>query len=72
VTEDCLGCGTCIDACFIKNVRLEDGHSVIGESCLGCGNCIEACPNDAVVMVNESGRHIDEIIRRLEKVVSVQ
>ncbi len=72
VTENCQGCGTCVDTCFIKNIRLEDGLSVIGDGCLGCGNCVEACPNDAIVMVNQSGQHIDEVIRRLEKVVSVQ
>jgi len=72
VTEDCQGCGTCVDACFVKNIRLENGHSVIGDDCMGCGNCVEICPNDAIVMVNGAGRHIDEVIQRLEKIVSVQ
>jgi ferredoxin len=72
VTDQCIGCGACTSSCFVKNIRQEDGHSVIGEGCLGCGNCVETCPNGAIIMVNESGVHIDEVIRRLEKVVSVQ
>jgi len=72
VTESCTGCGVCIDACFINNIRQEGERAVIGDDCLGCGNCVEMCPDGAIVMVNESGVHIDEVIRRLENVVTVQ
>lgn len=72
VTDRCVGCGTCSSSCFINNIRQEDGRSVIGDGCLGCGNCVETCPNGAIVMVNESGVHIDEVIRRLENAVTVQ
>jgi NAD-dependent dihydropyrimidine dehydrogenase PreA subunit len=72
VTDQCTGCGTCSSSCFIDNIGQQDGRSVIGEACLGCGNCVETCPNGAIVMVNESGVHIDEVIRRLEKAVTVQ
>ena len=72
VTDQCTGCGDCSSACFINNIREVDGQAVIGEGCLGCGNCVETCPSGAIIMVNESGTHIDEVIRRLEKIVSVQ
>jgi len=32
---------------------------------------VETCPNNAIVMVNQSGVHIDEVIQRLEKAVTV-
>jgi len=72
VTDQCIGCGTCSSSCFIHNISQQDGRSIIGEACLGCGNCVETCPNNAIVMVNESGIHIDEVIRRLEEAVTVE
>ena len=48
VTGDCIGCGSCIDVCFIDAVELVDGKAVISDECRGCGRCVEICPQNAI------------------------
>ncbi len=50
VTGDCIGCGSCADACPQRCIDLSAGRAVIDEShCLHCGGCASACPVGAVV-----------------------
>lgn len=48
VTGDCSGCGVCIDACFIKAIKMVDGVASISDMCRGCGRCVESCPQKAI------------------------
>ncbi len=48
--EKCVGCGTCVEACFLGNISVVDGKAKHGPSCSGCGKCVEVCPNKAVTM----------------------
>jgi ferredoxin len=48
VTDDCTGCGTCVEHCYIRAISLVDGRAAIGDSCRACGRCATFCPNDAV------------------------
>ncbi len=48
----CDGCGACVDACFLGEIRIENGVSVTNESsCAGCGACVKSCPRDARTLV---------------------
>jgi uncharacterized pyridoxamine 5'-phosphate oxidase family protein/Pyruvate/2-oxoacid:ferredoxin oxidoreductase delta subunit len=50
ITEDCLGCGSCLNAC--PQNCIESGsipHVIEQEHCLHCGNCMNVCPAGAVV-----------------------
>lgn len=47
-TEDCVGCGVCVQKCPMNNVRLKDGRPVWGDSCTHCMACISYCPAEAV------------------------
>ena len=72
VTEDCTGCGSCVDnVCFINAIHLVDGKAVIGEDCRGCGNCAEVCPQGAIKVVIEREDYIENAIERLSKAVDV-
>ena len=53
VSEDCIGCGDCVEACYGgEKVITIDGHqAVIHERCIGCGKCIAACPEGAIALV---------------------
>jgi ferredoxin len=49
VTDDCVGCGTCVSTCFVGAAALVEGRSHIDpEACKGCGRCALACPNGAI------------------------
>ena len=48
VTEKCIGCGKCADACILNNIRLENKRPVWGQSCTHCMSCICGCPTEAI------------------------
>ena len=49
ITEDCIGCGSCLTVCPQDCINGDQVPFVIAqENCLHCGNCMEACPAGAV------------------------
>lgn len=49
VTDECLGCPACWEACPQKCINLSDVPVIIDQShCLRCGLCKEACPLQAI------------------------
>lgn len=42
----CKSCGTCVEACKSKALRLTEGRIVYDyQKCIGCDTCIHICPN---------------------------
>lgn len=50
ITEECIGCGICAEACMRGVIfRTEKGRCEIDyQGCLECGRCYEHCPNKAI------------------------
>lgn len=49
VTDECLGCPACWEACPQKCIDLSDVPVIIDQThCLRCGLCKEACPLQAI------------------------
>ncbi len=47
--RDCLGCGTCIDACKIGAIfERDDGKIAV---CVHCGYCVDFCPHGVLEVV---------------------
>lgn len=73
VTEDCAGCGTCLEegVCIFKGISLEGGVAVINDHCKGCGRCAARCPNQAIQAVIESPDYVNQAIERLNQKIDV-
>ncbi|MPM38094.1 NAD(P)H-quinone oxidoreductase subunit I, chloroplastic [bioreactor metagenome] len=49
ITDACIGCGTCKDACPQQCIMEGSPYRIQPEHCLHCGACFEACPAKAIV-----------------------
>ena len=72
VNEDCIGCGTCVDVCFVEAISIKNGRSVIGEACRGCGRCVTVCPEEAISLTVDDINNIHESIGRIEALVDLK
>jgi len=58
-SDECIGCGTCVEKCQIKAISLEDDLAKIDESkCIGCGVCAHLCPQSAIDLEKTEQREI--------------
>jgi UDP-glucose 4-epimerase len=72
IIGDCIGCGTCVEACIFKQIKIIDGKAVIGEECKGCGRCANICPNDAIEIRVENPEYIRQCIDRISTYVDIK
>ncbi|MCD4777269.1 MAG: 4Fe-4S binding protein [Candidatus Aegiribacteria sp.] len=48
-TDDCTGCGKCVEVCPYNAIEVIDGDAVIDPSlCHFCYRCVEECPEGAI------------------------
>jgi ferredoxin len=52
-TDNCIGCGKCVELCPLNNIHLTAGKPVWGNHCTHCMACICDCPSEAI----EYGKH---------------
>ena len=50
ITEECIKCGTCVEACPVSAISEGDDQYVIdADACISCGTCEANCPIGAIV-----------------------
>ncbi|MCU0822417.1 MAG: NAD-dependent epimerase/dehydratase family protein [Spirochaetes bacterium] len=69
VTEDCIGCGTCIQTCGFGAIAIKNGKAVHNDQCRGCGRCERFCPNGAIKISIENKDFIKDAEKRIESYV---
>ncbi|MFT5700059.1 MAG: ferredoxin [Desulforhopalus sp.] len=54
ISDNCVGCGSCIEGCTFNAISVDDDVYKINHSkCDACGDCYTVCPVDAIDVVNE-------------------
>ena len=48
--DKCNACGSCVDACPVEALKLEDKAKVDEEACIDCGTCVDECPEEAITL----------------------
>lgn len=48
VTEECNGCGDCIDVCPSMAITLQPSPSIDLGLCIYCGDCLQSCASKAI------------------------
>ncbi|KPA19267.1 4Fe-4S ferredoxin [Candidatus Magnetomorum sp. HK-1] len=69
VTDDCIGCGKCVDKCFINAIEIVDEKAVLSELCRSCGRCALYCPTKAIKLSISESDAADQVVARIEAVV---
>jgi ferredoxin len=65
VTDDCQGCGTCVEHCYIKAIEIVGGRAVMSDYCRACGRCATVCPNDAITVSIDDPDFIEKSYERI-------
>ena len=47
--EECIGCETCVPACPVNAISMQDGVAFIDQdTCTQCESCVAVCPVEAI------------------------
>lgn len=71
ITDNCIGCGTCLNTCFINAISIENNRAVISEDCRGCGRCVTQCPEGAVSLEITDKDSVNTLLSRISTKVNV-
>ena len=49
--EKCTGCETCVEACPVEAITMENEKAKVdADACTDCGTCVDECPAEAITV----------------------
>jgi Na+-translocating ferredoxin:NAD+ oxidoreductase RNF subunit RnfB len=72
ITDNCNGCGLCVETCIFDQITITDEKAAIGDECKGCGRCATVCRRDGVRITIDDPAYIDRCIERISTLVDVK
>ena len=48
IGEECIACGSCIDACPVEAIAVGEVYLIDPAKCIDCGACATECPTEAI------------------------
>ncbi len=49
IANTCIGCGLCVNLCFMNSIKLESLKAQIDSiDCCGCNLCVDECPTNSI------------------------
>ena len=69
--KKCIGCGTCVDKCFVNAISMKGDKAEIAARCRGCGRCAIYCPQDAIRLKMNDPDFVEKAVRDIEGYVNV-
>lgn len=74
IGDECTGCGTCAEQCFVEAIRVEGGKALHDEEkCKACGRCAVVCPRGAVEFTfDDADRMLLDLYRRVEGTTNIR
>ncbi|MDD1771992.1 MAG: 4Fe-4S binding protein [Methanomassiliicoccales archaeon] len=71
-SSKCIGCGKCVNGCYVSAIALVSGKAVIDqELCKGCARCAHTCPRKAITLHMEDVDYIVHAVERITPLVDV-
>ena len=46
--DKCTACGSCVEACPVDAIKVEEKAIIDEENCIDCGTCVDECPEEAI------------------------
>ncbi|BCR05464.1 ferredoxin [Desulfuromonas versatilis] len=49
INDECIACGTCVDACPVGAIVESGDKYAINDDCTDCAACVDSCPVNAII-----------------------
>jgi UDP-glucose 4-epimerase len=65
-TDNCVGCGSCVETCIFDNIINTNGVTIHLDHCVGCGRCEATCMNNGVEISMDNPQYVVDVKNRIQ------